>query len=514
MRLVIVTVVALICWGQAAPLGAVEAVRLPVSCSYAANKVVLIPSPSEELLVIVGDREHKSVRACAPGVTAKCRNLEVYRFDLLCGGKPVSWRLIAGQLLNLASAPAMKRDPPLRTHLEPWEVRLLLADSEFAPVDEFGARILSVADKPPPRSAGRDTVAAKTVAATETAPPSEAASKFESDAVRAEPAKAADEPSLVQPVLSLQSPPAASVQQPGMPPTDSEPRATGEGAAPATPAEKAESKPAAAVTRAQADGVKRGEANPASDAAAAADTPPPGKPARPSWYGLADLFLAAFACALLLIVVVLAALTAIAWRKSASSRPYAPYLWTGPPPSEAEADEEPDENAEAVAEACRELMKQVTSDLVNAMGAVNSLKGAPALQTALSTELDSIRRSLGFTQTRGIAREKKDWNQIKQQLILSLQGTQRIIGIAEAARSSFSHPAALEVITTRLEAYAFLGVNASSSEAVLKKAVNALRQCWHPDLATDEEDRRLREIRIKQINVAWDLISRKQMSAC
>ena len=163
---------------------------------------------------------------------------------------------------------------------------------------------------------------------------------------------------------------------------------------------------------------------------------------------------------------------------------------------------------------CRELMKQVTSDLVNAMGAVNSLKGAPALQTALSTELDSIRRSLGFTQTRGIAREKKDWNQIKQQLILSLQGTQRIIGIAEAARSSFSHPAALEVITTRLEAYAFLGVNASSSEAVLKKAVNALRQCWHPDLATDEEDRRLREIRIKQINVAWDLISRKQMSAC
>jgi DnaJ-class molecular chaperone len=94
-----------------------------------------------------------------------------------------------------------------------------------------------------------------------------------------------------------------------------------------------------------------------------------------------------------------------------------------------------------------------------------------------------------------------------------LQGTQRIIGIAEAARTSFSvHPAALEVITTRLEAYAFLGVNANASEAVLKKAVNALRECWHPDLATDEEDRRLREIRIKQINVAWDLITGKQMS--
>ena len=52
-------------------------------------------------------------------------------------------------------------------------------------------------------------------------------------------------------------------------------------------------------------------------------------------------------------------------------------------------------------------------------------------------------------------------------------------------------------------------IRASSSE----EAVNALRECWHPDLATDEEDRRLREIRIKQINAAWDLISGKQMPA-
>ncbi len=140
----------------------------------------------------------------------------------------------------------------------------------------------------------------------------------------------------------------------------------------------------------------------------------------------------------------------------------------------------------------------------------------PTLQNALYKELDSIRRLLGFTphiQSASGEKERKDWNQIKSQLMMSLQETQRIIGIAEAARTSFSvHPAALEVITTRLEAYAFLGVNASSSETVLKKAVNALRQCWHPDLATNEEDRRLREIRTKQINMAWDLISRKQMS--
>jgi hypothetical protein len=181
---------------------------------------------------------------------------------------------------------------------------------------------------------------------------------------------------------------------------------------------------------------------------------------------------------------------------------------------ENEPADEPEPDADKLAETCREMMKQVAAELVNAMSAVNSLKGVPALQTALHAELESIRRSLGFTpQFRGTPGEKKDWKQIRSQLILSLHGTQRIIGIAEAARTSFSvHPAALEVITTRLEAYAFLGVNASASETVLKKAVNALRECWHPDLATDEEDRRLREIRIKQINVAWDLITGKQMS--
>ncbi|MGE0699064.1 MAG: DnaJ domain-containing protein [Hyphomicrobiaceae bacterium] len=56
------------------------------------------------------------------------------------------------------------------------------------------------------------------------------------------------------------------------------------------------------------------------------------------------------------------------------------------------------------------------------------------------------------------------------------------------------------------EAYDFLGVNPRASEPVVKKAVDALRQNWHPDLAADESDRRLREARIKRINAAWDLI--------
>ncbi|MEZ5856752.1 MAG: hypothetical protein R3D67_19150 [Hyphomicrobiaceae bacterium] len=56
------------------------------------------------------------------------------------------------------------------------------------------------------------------------------------------------------------------------------------------------------------------------------------------------------------------------------------------------------------------------------------------------------------------------------------------------------------------KACAFLGVNPNAEPAVVKKVVMALRQNWHPDLASDEADRQTREARIKQINAAWDLI--------
>jgi hypothetical protein len=498
VRLVIVAVAALIWWGQTIPLSATEAVRLPVSCNFIANKVVLVPSPIDELHVIVGDRERKSIRACAPGLSGKCRVWEVYRFDLLCGGRQVSWRLVATQLQSLPAAPA-RRDASFRSHLEPWEARALLSETEFAPVDEFGGRILPVADKP----ASRDPVVARAVMAREsmaaeiTVPPP-SANRLEPDAVspKTEPLKAVEEIPPLQRV-SLQ---------------------------PMT-AEKGDARGASAVGASPSDGPKR-DTNPApgtagvtADAGAsdtAASTEKPASAERPAMQlrrGV-DIRLPAFAWALPLIAVVLAiAGVVVIWRRSAASR--RPHRGIVRVVYETEA-YQPEPDTDAVAASCRELMKQVAVELVNAMSAVNGLKGAPALQTALHTELDSIRRSLGFTQqTRGKSGGKKDWNQIKTQLTLSLEGAQRIIGIADAARTSFSaHPAALEVITTRLEAYAFLGVNASASETALKKAVNALRQCWHPDLATDEEDRRLREIRIKQINMAWDLISRKQMSAC
>jgi hypothetical protein len=61
---------------------------------------------------------------------------------------------------------------------------------------------------------------------------------------------------------------------------------------------------------------------------------------------------------------------------------------------------------------------------------------------------------------------------------------------------------------TRTEAFRVLGIGIApgANAAAIKKIVDALRVSWHPDLARDESDRQLRELRSKQINAAWELL--------
>jgi hypothetical protein len=68
-----------------------------------------------------------------------------------------------------------------------------------------------------------------------------------------------------------------------------------------------------------------------------------------------------------------------------------------------------------------------------------------------------------------------------------------------------------EVPRTRSDALRVLGmgVTADANLAAIKKIVDGLRQTWHPDLAHDDADREVREQRMKQINVAWDILAVK-----
>jgi hypothetical protein len=98
-----------------------------------------------------------------------------------------------------------------------------------------------------------------------------------------------------------------------------------------------------------------------------------------------------------------------------------------------------------------------------------------------------------------------------------MRDLERISRIAESAKESISGSksavtAGIKIPTTRAEAFEVLGINGSVGEATVKKVVDALRMSWHPDLAQDDADRVMREERIKQINVAMELIAGKRQS--
>jgi DnaJ-class molecular chaperone len=52
-----------------------------------------------------------------------------------------------------------------------------------------------------------------------------------------------------------------------------------------------------------------------------------------------------------------------------------------------------------------------------------------------------------------------------------------------------------------------MGVAADATQVAIKRIVDGLRMSWHPDHAKDEADRQLRELRLKQINAAWEILN-------
>ena len=95
-----------------------------------------------------------------------------------------------------------------------------------------------------------------------------------------------------------------------------------------------------------------------------------------------------------------------------------------------------------------------------------------------------------------------------QRVTVDLDRLQAIIAGAMTGLTRDSGPRPLP--RDLADAYLALGVNSGVSLSTLKKLVDALRVSWHPDLATSDDDRRHRNERITEINVAWDLIVGKR----
>jgi hypothetical protein len=154
----------------------------------------------------------------------------------------------------------------------------------------------------------------------------------------------------------------------------------------------------------------------------------------------------------------------------------------------------------------------VAAFFVQTEAAVALLKGAGPLRDVLQSELKHLRERLGNVETG--AREGVPAANTGPHYRALVRELERIRRIAESAAASLAggRPSTTLPRTTS-EAYDVLGVNADVSEGVLKKIVDALRMSWHPDHARDEDDRRMREARIRQINIAWDLIIAKREAA-
>ncbi len=155
----------------------------------------------------------------------------------------------------------------------------------------------------------------------------------------------------------------------------------------------------------------------------------------------------------------------------------------------------------------------VTALLEQTNDVVEELKGAGPLREVLQSELALVRQRLASVDD--AAGEDADAaTKNAPQFRALIRELERIRRIANSAAASLSRtrPAG-KLPATVYEAYNVLGVNPDVSEDVAKKIVDALRMSWHPDHGRDKSDRAERENRIRQINVAWELITAKRLAA-
>ncbi len=170
--------------------------------------------------------------------------------------------------------------------------------------------------------------------------------------------------------------------------------------------------------------------------------------------------------------------------------------------------------SDPAAAACRDLEDIAMAEIARAAEQAARLATSP-LRRALHAEIERQRRRIGALAARADGKPA-DWDTLRRRFETAAADAARLRKIVDDAARSLDDRATVRQPAEpvdRLSAYEVLGASPDVSERVLKKLVEALRACWHPDLARDEPDRRRREQRIKEINVAWDIISGKRQEA-
>lgn len=473
-----------------------EMLVIPYACRVVDGEPVLSPSDDRGYRII-GKREEREFSACSPANPDMCRRWKVYRFDVDCGGRRVPWASLSAAAdahrggrswiergrLHLEMPPRWRMDPddPCARHYrtgwrdgpvsrfcdEPREAAPsdVVMPEGFAPMLDLDG--IFVADSAP--AATNAPVA--TLARAEQPVPKPLRAEAQATKSAAERPVKAPAPEPATPVAAREAPPVPAP-------------------APAVPAKRESAPPSAA----------------AAPTIAAADTPiaptiinqpstPPAQP-QPERTAITPPETAPILASL---------------KKSPVSVALKDTIEEAEPQTASAT--KADRTAPSVEVAIPTDLARFLSPALVGVGGVTML-GLLALVFAARR----TREQPDFALAHDIATVSFDSRSGGRDLVRS----GRWLDVAAGANGSPPSPApsgppspsdwSSAIPQTRDEALQVLGMGVApdGSEVAIKKIVDGLRLSWHPDYATTPHDRELRELRMKQINAAWDIIVGKR----
>jgi hypothetical protein len=478
---------------------------MPYSCSIEQGAVAIRPGP-ERTFEVAGPREERLFTTCDPPFSNNCRSLTVHKFDVLCGTDKVSWprivaaigRTTAGEAVVSKGHLVLVRDAdPATGHAPscsdkkgsaaaggeclPWRVRKpterIVLPQNFAPLQEVGARLVdgtmpSVYAAADVMALGRGLQGSGPYRIT---PDSESDEAFDK----------------LQPVAAQD--------------TSSPDQDHGAGWTTSLSFSKVEEASPELVVASLSD-------RPPSAVSSGSTVAPPATPLLPWVALLACLGLAAFyfyrTQQLRLAVPDWTEAAAGARRNIQRLRDRAHDIVGDLHNRLAVSSNDDPVAPEGKADpALSSALLQLKAMLARTEAAVAMLSSQAVVREVMQSELAVIRGRIEEAE-RASHRGSTPVMKLAAQFRQIARDIDRVQNIAQSASRSFSiHAQATSIPTSVTEAYALIGVDPTDGEIVAKRVIDGLRMSSHPDHAQNEADRLDRESRIKQINVASDLIT-------
>ena len=444
-----------------------EMLVMPFRCSMLAGRPVLTPSPDEGYRIL-GQHEQRTFTACSPVKPDTCKQWTVHRFDLECEGARVPWASVAVAADGPRNPRAWIEDGQVRVRMGPWwsmppgdpcaraglyEDRWQARQFARYCAERRGGLPPAVVDMPagfaPLLGTGGIFVAAGPRSA---GPPPVASGLPPAHAVPSRPPPPRD---TTKEVAKRQ--PAPPDQTSKMPPPAL-------AAAPAAPAPvAAPPAPAPAGTAEHPTIINRPEQPPEA-------TPPPPKELPPN----AEEGAAKFG--------------APALKQVAEQLPPAP------------------------AREGTDTSQSIEVSLISMAGTPVAMLAGLAMVAAFTAGTFAwLRKHERATRAGAASREFASVSLTPAHNALTISANEPDAGPRSAPVQSGSAfvRGPTWIPRSRAEALTVLGmgVTPDATQIAIKRIVDGLRLSWHPDHAKDEADRQMREVRLKQINAAWDILN-------